>query len=135
MIPATGFYEWRTGQPTHIRLRSGEAFAFAGLWLPPAHHGGLPTAAIVTTKPNEPMATIHTRMPAILRPEDEHRWLDPSADAPEIAARPMPASQMEAYAVSRLVNAWANEGPELIAPAGEGAAPEAEVQLGLPLSS
>jgi putative SOS response-associated peptidase YedK len=131
LIPATGFYEWRTGQPMHIRLRSGKAFAFAGLWLPPARHGALPTAAIVTTRPNELMATIHTRMPAILRPEDERRWLDPNVDAREIAAQSVAADEMEAYAVSRLVNAWANEGPELIAPAAH----EAEVQLGLPLSS
>lgn len=129
LIPATGFYEWRTGQPMHIRLRSGEAFAFAGLWLPPAHHGGPSTAAIVTTKPNELMATIHTRMPAILRPEDERRWLDPESDARELAARPVDASEMEAYPVGRLVNSWENEGPELIAPA----TPEATQQLGLPL--
>jgi putative SOS response-associated peptidase YedK len=129
LIPATGFYEWRTGQPMHIRLRSGESFAFAGLWLPPAHHGGAPTAAIVTTRPNELMASIHTRMPAILRPEDERRWLDPEVDGREIAARPVDASEMEAYPVGRLVNSWENEGSELIAPA----TPEATQQLGLPL--
>ena len=128
LIPATGFYEWRNGQPMHIRLRSGEAFAFAGLWLPPVHHAQLPTAAIVTTRSNELVATIHTRMPAILRPEDERRWLDPQADAREIAAHPVDASQLEAYPVGRQVNSWANEGPELIAQA---APPEA--QLGLPL--
>jgi putative SOS response-associated peptidase YedK len=128
LIPATGFYEWRSGQPMHIRLRSGEAFAFAGIWLPPAHHGGLPTAAVVTTKQNELMATIHTRMPLILRTEDEHRWLDPSSDAREVAAHPVPASEMEAYPVSRQVNSWANEGPELIAPVAL-----QEAQLGLPL--
>jgi putative SOS response-associated peptidase YedK len=112
----------------HIRLRSGEAFVFAGLWLPPAQHGGLPTAAIVTTKPNELMATIHTRMPAILRLEDERRWLDAQSDAREIAAHPVEAGEMEAYPVGRLVNSWENEGPELIAPVAQ---PEA--QLGLPL--
>jgi putative SOS response-associated peptidase YedK len=129
LILATGFYEWRGGQPMHIRLRSREAFAFAGLWLPPAHHGGQPTAAIVTTKPNELMATIHTRMPAILRPADERRWLDPASDAREIAGHPVDAGAMEAYAVGRQVNAWENEGPELIAPA-----PHDDVQqLGLPL--
>jgi putative SOS response-associated peptidase YedK len=128
LIPACGFYEWRAGQPMHIRLRRREAFAFAGLWLPPAHHGGLPTAAIVTTRPNALMATIHTRMPAILRPDDERRWLDPASEAREIATRPVDASEMEAYPVGRQVNSWENDGPELIAPA----APR-EAQLGLPL--
>jgi putative SOS response-associated peptidase YedK len=74
------------------------------------------------------MATIHTRMPAILRPEDERRRLDPAADAREIAARPVDAREMEAYAVGRQVNSWENEGPDLIAPAAP-----VEAQLGLPL--
>jgi putative SOS response-associated peptidase YedK len=129
LIPATGFYEWRGGQPLHIRLRGGAAFSFAGIWLPPAHHGGAPTAAIVTTRPNELVAAIHTRMPAILRPEDERRWLDPASDAREIASRPLDATEMEAYAVGRQVNSWENEGPELIKPA----APDAARQPGLPL--
>lgn len=128
LIPATGFYEWRGGQPMHIRLRSREAFTFAGLWLPPAHRGGPPTAAIVTTRPNELMATIHNRMPSLLRPEDEHRWLDPASDARAIASRPIDASALEAYPVGRQVNSWENEGRELIEPVGE---PEGQLQLPL----
>jgi len=134
LIPATGFYEWRNRQPMHIQLKHGEVFAFAGLWLPPAKRGGQPTAAILTTKPNELMAGIHTRMPAILRPEDELRWLDPAfdeADAKEIL-RPLDADIMEAYAVAPLVNSWENEGPELIKPATD--APEQQVQMTLPLA-
>src|SRR5579864_8426956 len=65
LIPASGFYEWRNRQPMHIHRRDDQPFAFAGLWLPGTHHGP-PTAAIVTVKPNELMATIHNRMPAIL---------------------------------------------------------------------
>lgn len=128
LIPATGFYEWRHKQPMHIRRRDGQVFMFAGLWLP----GRTPTAAIVTTKPNELMATIHTRMPAILRPEDEERWLDPNvshAEAQQLASAPLPAELMEAYPVKALVNSWENEGPELVEPLSpESAAPE---QLGL----
>src|SRR5207302_8554037 len=76
LIPATGFYEWRNRQPMHIQLRDGQLFAFAGLWLPANKHGnGVPSAAILTVKPNSLMATIHTRMPAILRREDEVSWL------------------------------------------------------------
>jgi putative SOS response-associated peptidase YedK len=129
LIPATGFYEWRNRQPMHIQLRDGQPFAFAGLWLPPRFDGGPPTAAIVTTKPNELMATIHTRMPAILHPEDELRWLDPSlneAEARQLVLKPIAADVMEAYPVAPLVNSWENEGPQLIEPA------ESEVQIGLP---
>jgi putative SOS response-associated peptidase YedK len=123
LIPATGFYEWRVSgpqdrQPMHIQLTSGGLFAFAGLWLA-GNRGSAPSAAIITTTPNALMQTIHTRMPAILRPEDEAAWLDPRlTDAAEVLAlvKPYPAEAMRAYPVSSLVNSWENEGPELIAP-------------------
>jgi putative SOS response-associated peptidase YedK len=120
LVPATGFYEWRNGQPMHIQMRDGTPFAFAGLWLAPARDGALPTAAIITTSPNELMATIHTRMPAILRPEDERQWLDPSLDmtnARQLLEHSVDADTMEAYPVSPAVNSWENEGPELLEPA------------------
>ena len=125
LIPATGFYEWRNRQPMHIRLRNGEPFAFAGLWLP----GDRPTAAIVTTKPNELMATIHTRMPAILSREDELQWLDPAlthSDAKRLV-HPIAADLMEAYPVKPLVNNWENEGPELVEPLAEPATSQMEL--------
>ena len=114
----------------HIQLVDKGVFAFAGLWLPPAKHGGLPSAAIVTTRPNELMATIHTRMPAILRPEDEATWLDPTlTDADQVLSLlgPYPAERMQAYPVAALVNSWENEGPELLQPAAA-----AETQATLP---
>jgi putative SOS response-associated peptidase YedK len=128
LIPATGFFEWRAlgpkqRQPMHIRLTSGGAFAFAGLWLP-GNRGGPPTAIIVTTPPNELMATIHTRMPAILGLSDEDllEWLDPSLTDPEAVLallQPYPAELMEAYSVSQLVNSWENETPDVLTPAPE----------------
>ncbi len=133
LIPATGFYEWRGRQPMHIQLSDGEPFAFAGLWLPPASEGAVPTAAIVTTRPNELMSTIHNRMPAILRPQDELVWLDPStttSEAKELAERLVDSEVMEAYPVKPLVNSWENEGPELIEPVDP--VPQ-ETQIGLPL--
>ena len=81
------------------------------------------------------MAGIHTRMPAILRPEDELRWLNPAfdeADAKEIL-RPHDADIMEAYAVAPLVNSWENEGPELIKPVSLDE-PEQDAQMGLPFA-
>jgi putative SOS response-associated peptidase YedK len=134
LIPATGFYEWRNRQPMHIQLKGGEIFAFAGLWLPPGKDGGLPRAAIVTTQPNALMATIHTRMPAILARDEELRWLD--TDIADGDARgllqPFPADLMDAYPVAPLVNSWENEGPRLIEPFEPGAQ---EVQIGLPFDS
>jgi len=113
----------RVRQPMHIRLKDSGAFAFAGLWLP-GNRGGPPTATIVTTRPNELMATIHTRMPAILGLSDADlaRWLDPAlTDSDELLAllQPYPADLMEAYAVSSLVNSWENETPDVLTPAPE----------------
>jgi putative SOS response-associated peptidase YedK len=83
----------------HIKLKGGEVFAFAGLWLP-GKAGNPPTAAIVTTSANELVHPIHTRMPVILQPEGEQLWLDPEVTAPELVLpllRPYPADLMEAW--------------------------------------
>jgi putative SOS response-associated peptidase YedK len=56
------------------RKRSLVCLIYAAL---PGQRGDVPGAAIVTTAPDELMATIHARLPAILRPEDEAAWLDP----------------------------------------------------------
>ena len=105
LILATGFYEWRADpgggkSPTHIRLRGGEPFAFAGLWLP--GEDGRPTATIITTRPNELVQSIHSRMLVLLQPEDEALWLDPDVTEAELVLpllRPYPADAMEASAV------------------------------------
>jgi putative SOS response-associated peptidase YedK len=126
LIPATGFYEWRNRSPMHIRLKSRDVFAFAGLWLPPAKRGGMPTAAVVTTRPNELMASIHNRMPAILRPDAEAAWLDPATTDVRPLLRPLDSELLEAYPVGPLVNSWENDGPQLIEPSS------AEAQIVLP---
>jgi putative SOS response-associated peptidase YedK len=125
LIPADGFYEWqvvpgqRTKQPMYIRLRDGSLFGFAGLYTETQDEAGDPlrTCAIITCTPNELMAPIHNRMPAILDPAQEALWLDPAVTDPLpvlACLRPYPASSMEAYPVGRLVSAPQHEGPELI---------------------
>jgi putative SOS response-associated peptidase YedK len=103
LIPATGFYEW-TGEKgrreaVSFSLRSGEPFAFAGLyetWVPP---GGEPirTCTIVTTEANPLVASFHDRMPAILTRTGEAHWLDPSVHDPA-ALRPF----LEPYPVDEM---------------------------------
>jgi putative SOS response-associated peptidase YedK len=102
----------------HIQLTTGALFAFAGLWVPGAR-GGPPSAAIITTTPNDLVAGIHNRMPVILRPEDEALWLDASVtDSQRVLAllKPFAADQMRAYQVAPLVNWFENDGPALIEP-------------------
>jgi putative SOS response-associated peptidase YedK len=133
LVVADGFYEWRARSPMYIRLKGAGLFGFAGLWAP-GKAGEPPSVAIVTTRPNDLVAPIHNRMPVILRPEDEAAWLDlHQNDLATLTAMlgPLDADRMEAYPVAPLVNAFQNDGPELILPSP----PErgAVVQAALPL--
>lgn len=126
LIIADGFYEWKTegGKkvPMYIRLKSGEPFAFAGLWdVWQAPTGeSLRTCTIITTAANETLGQFHHRMPVILPKENHDRWLDVNLHetAPLLELlNPYPADLMEAGPVSTKVNSAKNEGPELIEPA------------------
>ena len=101
---ADGFYEWRARRPYYYTLRSGEPFAFAGLW---DDAGGMPACDIVTCVPNELVAPVHNRMPVMLTRENLALWLDPQPLPPEVTAavlRPFAASLMEVREVSTRVN-------------------------------
>ena len=120
IIPASFFFEWQKGKsgktPYCITVKDEELFGFAGLWFE-GDDGH--SCVIITTAPNALMEPIHNRMPAILRREDENRWLDPDQTEPEILGemlRHYPAAEMEAYAVSTAVNSPRNKGSEIINP-------------------
>lgn len=127
LIPADGFYEWKsqpgtkTKLPYFIHMKSGEPFAFAGLWDEWHAADGSPirTCTIITTTPNTLMAPIHDRMPVILRPEDYGEWLDTNPRTPDSLQhliKAFSADRMEAYPVSALVNSPSNDRAELVRP-------------------
>ncbi len=128
LIPADGYYEWTTApggrgrQPVRILLQTGEPFAFAGLWdewQPPEGGSPVRTCTIITTAPNELVAKLHDRMPAILTPEAEAVWLDPTMTEPErllSLLAPYPADRMTWYPVSKAVNSPANDVEQLVLP-------------------
>lgn len=128
LVPADGFYEWRkeadgkTKTPVHLRLKSGEPFAFAGLWESWAGPDGrdLRSFTLITTTPNELAATVHQRMPVILPRESHEAWIG-SGDADPRDLQPLlvpyPADEMEAVVVSRLVNSPRNDSAECLTPA------------------
>ncbi len=127
LIPADGFYEWQAAaggkQPFHIRCADGGLMAFAGLyehWKTP-EGGWLHSCTILTTEANALMRPLHERMPVILAPEHYALWLDPGlrdAGPLQQLLAPYPAEQLVATPVSKAVNRVANDGPELLAPAG-----------------
>lgn len=125
LVIADGFYEWfkdgRTRTPMLFRIEGKQPFAFAGLWDRWRQPDGKPlySFTVITTAANELVAQIHDRMPAMLRAEDEKRWLDPSLEDPDAVRQmlePYPAAAMESYCVSRAVNSPLNDSPECITP-------------------
>lgn len=128
LILADGFYEWKTVPgtktkiPHFIFLKSRKPFAFASLWdeWHSPEGGALRSATIITTEPNELMASIHNRMPVILSPSDYAQWLNPAPQTPadlQHLLRSFPADKMSAHPVSTLVNSPANDRAELVVPA------------------
>ncbi len=127
IIPADGFYEWqkregeRTKQPYFIHRPDGEPFAFAGLWEVWKGADGeqepLRSCTIITTTPNEVMATIHDRMPVILPPEAWDAWLDRDNQDLEPLGKllvPAPPALIVLRTVSTEVNNVRNDGPQLM---------------------
>jgi putative SOS response-associated peptidase YedK len=126
LIPADGFYEWKGEGPSkvpyYVRLKSGQPFAFAGLWETWTGPNGeeMETAAIVTTQANQALRPIHHRMPVVLPPEAYDPWLDTShvdAAAAHALIAPAPDGLFDAYEVSKAVNRVANDFADLTEPA------------------
>jgi putative SOS response-associated peptidase YedK len=134
LIPADGFYEWQKQEaavtdrrrrarariPFWIAPQDGPLFAFAGVygvWRARDGDPWLLSCAIVTAPASAALASIHDRMPLILRPEDWPTWIarDPAdlERARDLLA-PDPAVRYRAHRVSLLVNDPAHDGPELI---------------------
>lgn len=125
LIPADGFYEWKKEgnrkRPMRVRLKSGEPFAFAGLWSRWTSPEGeeVHSCTILTTRPNSLMKNIHDRMPVILRKEDEDVWLDRTVEDPEFLQQllePYDADQMDAYEVSTVVNSPKTDSADCVKP-------------------
>ena len=123
LVPADAFYEWKrmTGSkekiPYRIYLKDQPLFSMAGIWEIWKNPEGeyIRSFSIITTTPNKLMAEIHDRMPVILSKDDEKKWLE-SSDQEELLGliRPFPATEMDAYRISTLVNSPGNNSKEII---------------------
>lgn len=136
LIVADGFYEWMKAedpkqprQPWRFTVDGGEPFAFAGLctrkeWSDPQERGFddgyLYSCTLITTTPNEVVAPVHDRMPAILpSPEAEAAWLRPDLAAADAVAmcEPLDAGRMDGAPANPALNKVGKgmaEGPELL---------------------
>jgi putative SOS response-associated peptidase YedK len=70
--------------------------------------------SIITTKPNELRATVHNRMPVILKPANYDRWLAPGhpLQPPVDLLRPYDADKMQAWPVHTDVGNVRNNRPD-----------------------
>lgn len=123
LVPASAFYEWPEKappprQPYAFELTDGGMFAFAGLWDAWKDDQGhwLQSFTIVTTRANELMAKIHSRMPVILHRCDYDRWLDrgETEQLPVDLLQPYEADSMEMHEANPAVNSVRNNGPKIV---------------------
>ncbi|MGB6519642.1 MAG: SOS response-associated peptidase [Candidatus Cybelea sp.] len=101
---ADGFYEWKNRRPFYYTLKSGEPFAFAGLW---EALDGTAACDVATCEPNALVARVHDRMPVILTAAGIDLWLDPEPLPPEAGTsvlRSLDAALMQVREVSPRVN-------------------------------
>lgn len=127
LVPADGWYEWQLvdtasgprKQPMY--MTADHAIAFAGLyefWRDPSgSEPTLTTCTIITTPSEGALATVHERMPLLVRRDGWARWLDPSVTDPadllgvwDEAA----GEHLELRPVSEKVNKVENDGSDLI---------------------
>jgi len=103
MVPADGFYEWKTigknKTPIHFHVSDNEIFTMAGLWNNWIDNNGVAhlTFGIITTLPNLLVAKVHNRMPVIINQINESTWLH-STDVSEVLEllNTYPANEMYA---------------------------------------
>jgi len=112
LVPFDGFYEWKKTSagkiPYYITLKSDDIFCAAGIWETWQDPNGeeVFSFSVLTQAPNEIMAPIHNRMPAMLLPEQEQLWLDQTIPTSELLKMivPYPDDLLKAYTVSNKVN-------------------------------
>ena len=136
LIPADGFYEWQgrgaNKQPYCFEVDEGALFAFAGLWdrWKAASGEWIRSCTILTTTPNAVTATVHDRMPVILRPTDYDLWLDPGMTDPAMVAdllKPFDANAMRSYPVGNRVNSVVNDDEECAKPIALSTPPQGQL--------
>lgn len=125
LIPADGFYEWKTEagakQPYFIKRDDDQPMAFAGLYSAWTK-GSLPlmSCAILTTDATGHLTELHSRVPVILEKGEWERWLDPGQVEPTEVQDLLDAPDegvLGWYRVGKQVGNARVDTPDLIKPA------------------
>lgn len=125
LVLADSFYEWSKSGiklPYRILLKERGPFAMAGIWDTWNDPEGtsIHSFSILTTEANLLIHRLHDRMPVILDPKDENRWVGDSPVEELIPLlKPYPAEKMICYPISKRVNVPSNDSEEIWHEEGE----------------
>jgi len=120
LIPLNGYFEWKKdpqskkSKPHFIVSASGDYFVFAGIyesWYDNTRDETILTCALLTTEPNEKIASLHDRMPVILESDQWELWLDDRSSYRELNRLfvPLSSDKIRYYPVSEYVNSVKND--------------------------
>ena len=112
IMPMVGFHESSKAERSKhfFTMRDGSPMGVAAIWDYRVLEDGksLVSCAMITCGPNELVAKVHHRMPAVLRPEDYLRWLDLDLQNPDELSSmlgPMDSGLMDSEFVGMLASA------------------------------
>ena len=125
LIPLNGYFEWKKDEQTKkskahfIVSASEDYFVFAGIyesWYDNTLKKSILTCALLTTEPNEKIASIHDRMPVILESHQWELWLDNKSSYGDLNGlyTPLESDKIRYYPVSETVNSVKNDSIECI---------------------
>lgn len=124
LIPASGFYEWKTEsggkQPYCILPAKAPFITFAGLYEHWESKEGqhIDSCTIIVTEANKTIQQVHDRMPVMLTPENYAAWIDPTnqeAGSLKKLLKPSPDIEFDIFPVSKRVNSPMNDDQACIA--------------------
>jgi putative SOS response-associated peptidase YedK len=112
LIPINGFYEWQVNgsqkKPYYFFSPNNKYLALAGIYQNNSF-------SIITVNPNSVVSQVHSRMPAILRQEDEFKWLSLSGKTELLSlVNSFPSDSLSFHQVSHSVNTVSNNSPDQI---------------------
>lgn len=117
LVPASGWFEYHYEKGVvkdiyYIYVKDTDIYSFAGIydvWHDKNKGEDVLSYAVITTEANKLMHFIHnggknpSRMPVVLRREDEAKWLNPDTTQEELKRlmQPFPDELMDAYPIDK----------------------------------
>jgi putative SOS response-associated peptidase YedK len=121
LVLADGFYEWRDNHPYRFTLTGEAPMAFAGLWegWHDPEGNDLDSFSIVTIPSRGSARILHDRMPLILTPAGEAKWLSGEPldqEAVNAICATLAEEALEVHGVSKRVNSARYDAPDCLVP-------------------